>query len=46
MGENIFKDKDEDFHLNGDDVNSSISNKALVLSKLIVAKCFERLLIL
>jgi hypothetical protein len=46
MDENIFKDKDEDFNLNGDDVNSSISNKALVPSKLVVAKCFKRLLIL
>jgi hypothetical protein len=46
VDENIFKDKDENFNLNGDDVNSSINNKALVPSKLVIAKCFERLLIL
>jgi hypothetical protein len=46
VDENIFKDKDENFNLNGDDVNSSISNKTLVPSKLVVAKWFERLLIL
>jgi hypothetical protein len=46
MDEKNFKDKNENFNFNGDDVNSSINNKALVPSKLVVVKCFERLLIL